>query len=86
MTTNTTIPLGRAIELVRTARHMTRRDLALISGLSYPTLCRLEAEKGAPSLNAQKSICDALRISMSDMFSVLEQIDKGVSITIPAPQ
>lgn len=64
--------LGRAVQVLRTARGLARKDLARLSGISYPYLSEIENVKKRPSSKALLAIARALRIRPHELLEAAE--------------
>jgi len=65
--------LGRAIKLVRTESGTERKELARLSGLSYPYLSEIEQGKKRPSSESLLAIARALRLRQSELLERAER-------------
>jgi len=65
--------LGRAIKVVRTESGMERKELAKLSGLSYPYLSEIEQGKKRPSSESLLAIARALRLRQSELLERAER-------------
>ncbi|MFR1050966.1 MAG: helix-turn-helix domain-containing protein [Lachnospirales bacterium] len=63
------IEIGAVIKGFRKARKMTLQDLAQKSELSVSYLSMLERGLNSPTVSSLQSICTALNISLTDLFS-----------------
>lgn len=64
--------LGHAIKVERVARAWERKDLAEMTGISYPYLSEIETGKKRPSWSALGAIADALGLRTSDLLAAAE--------------
>jgi len=65
--------LGRAIKLVRTESGTERKELARLSGLSYPYLSEIEQGKKRPSSESLLAIARALGLRQSELLERAER-------------
>src|SRR6202162_1981268 len=59
--------LGRAIKVTRTEQGLERKELARLSGLSYPYLSEIEKGKKRASTEAMRPIARALGLRQSQL-------------------
>jgi transcriptional regulator with XRE-family HTH domain len=72
--------LGRAIKVARTERGLERKELARLSGLSYPYLAEIEQGKKRPSTEALLPIARALGLRQSELIERAERLlERGLS-------
>lgn len=65
---------------------MNRKDLAELSGLSYPYLSEIEGEKKSPSSRALRAIGDALGVAPSELLVAADSLAAGPRTwAAPAP-
>jgi len=69
MSRNAEVPVFNQIEEVRTARGLSRQDLADLVGVHYQTIGYLEREEYSPSLVLALRIAKALNQEVSGLFS-----------------
>lgn len=67
------LEVGAAIKSIRKLKKMTLQDLARKSELSVSYLSMLERGLNSPTISSLQSICLALDISLTDLFSNLGQ-------------
>jgi len=67
------VALGRAIRVVRTEYGLERKELARLSGLSYPYLSEIEQGKKQPSMEALQAIAFVLRLRQSELVERAER-------------
>ena len=65
--------LGRAIRVVRTEQGLERKELARLSGLSYPYLSEIEQGKKRPSSESLQAIATALHLRQSELIERAER-------------
>jgi transcriptional regulator with XRE-family HTH domain len=72
------------IRLIRKRLDLTLKELAKVSGLTYPTVETVEANKAAPSLKTLDALAGALQISTSHLLSMAEKkmVQKRKAITL----
>lgn len=75
---------GLALVLVRTAKGMTRKDLASAAGISYPYMAELEHGSKDPSLKVLYALSTALNISVASLMGLGDDITAGRDVVIPA--
>ena len=76
MADNNSITLGKYIERVRLEKKITKRDLALICGISSAELTRIESGKREePSPTLLKKIAKSLGVNYIIMFTKIGYID-----------
>ena len=63
-------PVYNRIEEVRTARGMTRQELADAVGVHYQTIGYLERQEYSPSLVLALKIAEVLQADLRDLFSI----------------
>ena len=73
MSRNAEIPVFNQIEEFRTARGLSRQDLADLVGVHYQTIGYLERGEYSPSLVLALRIAKALNKEVSELFSLTEQ-------------
>lgn len=64
--------LGHVIKIERVARGLERKELAEMTGISYPYLSEIETGKKRPSWSALGAIADALTLRASDLLAAAE--------------
>lgn len=69
MEKNQRIKYGSLIADMRRIRHITQRELASLSGVSYANISRIELGKYSPGLDVIQRIEDALEIGVSPTFT-----------------
>lgn len=84
--------LGRTIARFRAKKGMTQEILAIEAGLATNTVAKLERGVKNPTVSTIFHICDALHITMGELFTAVdsfdtdhEQIDRAVSIISSIP-
>ena len=65
--------LGRAIKVARTERGLERKELARLSGFSYPYLAEIEKGVKRPSTEALIPIARALGLKQSELLQLAER-------------
>lgn len=65
--------IGRRLRTVREGRGLSQRQLAARAGLTSSAISLIESNKTSPSVASLKSLLDALPLSLSEFFSVLEE-------------
>ena len=77
--------LGRAIKVTRTEQGLERKELARISGLSYPYLSEIEKGKKRASTEALLPIARALGLRQSELLERAEGLlERGLSSSQPS--
>ena len=72
--------LGRAIKVTRTEQGVERKELARLSGLSYPYLSEIEKGKKRASTEALIPIAQALGLRQSELLERAERLlERGLS-------
>ena len=66
--------LGRAIKVTRTEQGLERKELARLSGLSYPYLSEIEKGKKRASTEALLAIAQALGLRQSELLERAERL------------
>lgn len=61
---------GNRIAYFRIKRGLSLRDLSLMSGVDSGTINRLENGLSKPRAKTVKALCDALDVSISELFDV----------------
>jgi len=61
--------LGKKVREYRTKRGLDQRELALILGVSSPTISNIERDKKTPSLKTLVKIAKALHCSINDLVN-----------------
>jgi putative transcriptional regulator len=72
MSRNAEVPVFNQIEGFRTARGLSRQDLADLVGVHYQTIGYLERGEYSPSLVLALRISEALNEAVSDLFSLTD--------------
>ena len=72
MSRNAEVPVFNQIEEVRTARGLSRQELADLVGVHYQTIGYLERGEYSPSLVLALRISEALNQSVSELFSLTD--------------
>ena len=72
MSRNAEVPVFNQIEEVRTARGLSRQELADLVGVHYQTIGYLERGEYSPSLVLALRISEALNEAVSDLFSLTD--------------
>jgi transcriptional regulator with XRE-family HTH domain len=75
--------LGRAIKVARTERGLERKELARLSGFSYPYLAEIEKGVKRPSMEALIPIARALGLKQSELLQLAERL---LERDMPKPQ
>jgi transcriptional regulator with XRE-family HTH domain len=76
--------LGRAIKVTRTEQGLERKELARLSGLSYPYLSEIEKGKKRASTEAMRPIARALGLRQSQLVERAELLlERGLSASQP---
>ena len=73
MSRNAEVPVFNQIEQVRTARGLSRQDLADLVGVHYQTIGYLEREEYSPSLVLALKIAKELSTSVEELFWLKEK-------------
>ena len=77
--------LGRAIKVTRAEQGLERKELARLSGLSYPYLSEIEKGKKRASTGALLPIARALGLRQSELLERAEQLlERGLSSSEPS--
>jgi transcriptional regulator with XRE-family HTH domain len=77
--------LGRAIKVTRTEQGLERKELARLSGLSYPYLSEIEKGKKRASTEALLPIARALGLRHSELLERAEGLlERGLSRSEPS--
>ncbi len=77
--------LGRAIKVARTEQGLERKELARLSGLSYPYLSEIEKGKKRASTEALLPIARALGLRQSELLERAELLlERGLSTSEPS--
>ena len=77
--------LGRAIKVTRTEQGVERKELARLSGLSYPYLSEIEKGKKRASTEALIPIAQALGLRQSELLERAERLlERGLSSSQPS--
>jgi len=66
--------LGRAIRVTRTEQGLERKELARLSGLSYPYISEIEKGKKRASTEALRPIARALGLRQSELLERAERL------------
>tara|TARA_R110002096_G_scaffold17266_30_gene59901 strand:+ start:388 stop:1026 length:639 start_codon:yes stop_codon:yes gene_type:complete len=69
--------VGTALKQHRLHQHLTIQDVSALSGVSRGMLSRIENGQATPSLDALQRICQALGLSMSNLFKDFDIPDGG---------
>lgn len=67
------IEIGTRLRAVREARGLSQRELAARSGMTNGAISLIEQNKTSPSVSSLKSLLDAIQMSLSEFFSVVEE-------------
>ena|SRR5436190_19378006 len=70
--------LGRAIRAIRAELGMDRRELAELSGVSYPYLSEIENGKKRPSSRALVALAEALGMAPSELLQRAESLTPSI--------
>jgi len=81
---NTTQAFGQAVVLLAAARGLSRKAWSERAGISYPFAAEIEHGHKAASWNTLIDICKALEVSPARLMVMIEEIDAGTDVTIPA--
>jgi DNA-binding XRE family transcriptional regulator len=73
MSRNSEEPVFNQIEQIRNARGLSRQELADLVGVHYQTIGYLERGEYSPSLVLALRIAKALKMEVSELFSLTEQ-------------
>ena len=80
MYTNSTTPIakrtGFRLDYLRAQNNFTYRDLSLRSGISVATIHNIIQGKKIPNIYTLESLCNAMKISLSDFFDFDEEVIK----------
>lgn len=77
--------LGRAIKVTRTEQGLERKELARLSGLSYPYLAEIEKGTKRASTEALRPIAQALTLRQSELLERAERLlERGLSTPQPS--
>ena len=66
--------ISKKIDLLRSMKNLSIRDLAELSGVSKSQLSNIIACRKIPNITTLENICNALEISLSDMFNPNEEV------------
>ena len=69
------LTVGRAIKIIREAKHVRLGELAKQAGISVPYLSLLESNEREPSLGVLGRLAEALEVP-SDVFLLIGQTNK----------
>jgi len=61
--------IGRRLRSIRTARGMSQRQLARVSGVANATISQIESNKLNPTVSMLKKVLNGFPISMSEFFA-----------------
>lgn len=67
--------IGKTIAARRIILGMSRKDLAERAGISYPYIAEIEIGRKEPSISRLRDVATALQWTLSELFSVVEQVD-----------
>ena len=70
--------MGRRLKIARVAQDLTIAELSEISGITQPTISRLERGIHQPALYTVSRLAEALHVKMSDLFS-----EEGMEENVP---
>jgi len=73
MSRNSEEPVFNQIEQIRTGLGLSRQELADLVGVHYQTIGYLERGEYSPSLLLALRIAKALKMEVSELFSLTEQ-------------
>jgi transcriptional regulator with XRE-family HTH domain len=62
------IKLGARIKQIRTKKNISQNELALMCEIEKSNMSRLESGQGNPTILTLFKICDALEISIEELF------------------
>ena len=71
--------VGGALKQRRLAQHLTIQDVASLAGISRGMLSRIENGQALPSLDSLSRICQAVGVSMSNLFKDFDLPDGRAS-------
>jgi transcriptional regulator with XRE-family HTH domain len=71
--------VGTALKRHRLNQHLTIQDVSELSDISRGMLSRIENDQATPSLDALQRICQALGVSMSNLFKDFDTPDGGAN-------
>ena len=77
--------LGRAIRVVRTQQGVNRKELAGLSGLSYPYLAEIESGRKTPSSRALRQIAVALDMAPHELMEAAETMSQATDASWFSP-
>lgn len=60
--------LGHILQSIRKDKGLTLSQLEFFSGINKSTISRIESNDSSPTIETLLKICDALEISMIDLF------------------
>ena len=64
---------GNRIELIRTKRGVSQKELAIQVGISGASLSAIERGLSKPRPKNSKAICDALGVEFEELFTIAER-------------
>ena len=77
--------LGRAVKVTRAEQGLERKELARLSGLSYPYLSEIEKGKKRASTEALRPLAQALGLRQSELLERAEGLlDRGLPTSQPS--
>ena len=77
--------VGTALKQHRLSQHLTIQDVSELSDISRGMLSRIENDQATPSLDALQRICQALGVSLSNLFKDFD-IPEGGAKYVPRGQ
>jgi transcriptional regulator with XRE-family HTH domain len=63
------LDVGSRLKSARTARKLSQRELARLSGVTNGLISQIEQNRSSPSISSLKRILDALPMTLSEFFS-----------------
>lgn len=75
--------VGTVLKQQRVNQHLTIQDVSDLSDISRGMLSRIENDQATPSLDALQRICQALGLSLSNLFKDFDVPDGGANF-VPA--
>lgn len=70
--------VGQRLKALRLEQGLSLRQLAALSGVSYPNISLIERDSSSPSVSILKRILEPMKVTMSDFFSDHTAVSKAI--------
>jgi transcriptional regulator with XRE-family HTH domain len=75
--------IGEQLKTLRTARSLSQRDLADLSGLSASMICKIESGQSSPTVMSLHKLLEAMNVGLHEFFLAGESDDPSQRIVFP---